>query len=239
MKSLVFDTGVIISLSSNGLLWLLEPMRKKFKGQFVIPASVKREIIDMPLQSLRFKLEAMQVLSEVAKGNIKLYNGQDISEVNWLLKLANSLFKAKSSYIQIMHPGEIGAIVLAKRLKAGALLIDERTTRVLLEDPMRMRDLLQSKLHTKVDVDFGNLEKFKEYTKGINVIRSVEFCVVAYELGLFDEYALPSETKYVQGELKRKLLEGIIWGLKLRGCSMSDEEVADYLELEGFRSIGR
>lgn len=237
MKSLVFDTGVIISLASNGLLWLLEPMRKKFKGEFLIPASVRKEIIDMPLESLRFKLEAMQVISEVAKGNLKLQNGQYHEEVDELMAICNTMFKAKGNYIQIMHSGEVGAIVLAKKVNAEALLVDERTTRVLIEDSLRMKDLLQSKLHTKVFVNNESAQKFKEYTAGLKVIRSVEFCVVAFELGFLDEYVLPGEEKYVKGELKRKLLEAILWGLKMRGCSISDNEVYKYLELEGFREI--
>ncbi len=238
MRSIVMDTGVIISLASNGLLWLLEPMRKRFKGEFLIPSSVRREIIDMPLQSLRFKLEAMQVLSEVAKGNIKLYESPDIiEEAKRLSEISNNIFRAQGSYIQIMQSGEIGAIVLAKKVGAEALLVDERATRVLIEEPIKLKELLQSKLHTKVEVNFGNLEKFKQYTAGMKVIRSIEFCVVAFEFGLLDGYALSGEQKFVRGELKGKLLEAILWGLKMRGCSISDEEIIRYMELEGFSSI--
>ena len=238
MKYLVLDTGVIISLASNGLLWLLEPMRKKFKGDFIIPASVRKEIIDMPLQSLRFKLEAMQVLSEVDKGNLKLYESPDILEdAKWLSDISNNIFRAHGSYIQIMQSGEIGAIVLAKKVGAEALLVDERTTRVLIEEPLRLKELLQSKLHTHVDVNHDNLSRFIEYTKGMKVIRSIEFCVVAFESGFLDEYARPGEEKFIQGDVKAKLLEAILWGLKMRGCSISDNEIAKYIELEGFRQI--
>lgn len=237
MRYLVLDTGVIISLASNGLLWLLGPMRKKFKGDFLMPASVRKEIIDLPLQSLRFKLEAMQVLSEVAKGNLKLNEEDMYDEYNRVFNMCNNIFRARGSYIQIMHPGEIGAIVLAKKVGAEALLIDERTTRVLIEGPLKLKELLQSKLHTKVDVNKENLAQFIAYTKGMKVLRSTEFCVIAFESGFLDEYALPGEEKYVQGELKAKLLEAVLWGLKMRGCSISDNEVYKYLELEGFRQI--
>ena len=49
MKSIVFDAGGIISLTINDLLWLLEPLKKRFKGDFYISKAIKKEIVDKPL----------------------------------------------------------------------------------------------------------------------------------------------------------------------------------------------
>ena len=204
MRYLVLDTGVIISLASNGLLWLLGPMRKKFKGDFIMPASVRKEIIDLPLQSLRFKLEAMQVLSEVAKGNLKLHEEDMYDEYNMVFNMCNNIFKARGSYIQIMHPGEIGAIVLAKKLGAEALMVDERTTRVLIEEPLKLKELLQSKLHTKFDVNKEHMTQFMPYTKGMKALRSIEFCVIAFESGFLGEKGQPRAKKKKQGGEEKK-----------------------------------
>ena len=43
MRSIIFDTGPIISLVTNNMLWLLEPLKKQFKGEFYITKSVKKE----------------------------------------------------------------------------------------------------------------------------------------------------------------------------------------------------
>ena len=68
MRSIVFDTGPIISLTTNNLLWLLEPLKKKYKGHFHITSDVKRELIDRPLQTKKFKFEALQVMHIIKKG---------------------------------------------------------------------------------------------------------------------------------------------------------------------------
>ncbi|KHO51294.1 MAG: hypothetical protein QT04_C0044G0003 [archaeon GW2011_AR11] len=58
MKALVFDSGPIISLTLNGLLWMLRPLKQRFKGDFCITKAVYGEIISYPLHTKKFKLEA-------------------------------------------------------------------------------------------------------------------------------------------------------------------------------------
>ena len=55
MKSLVFDAGPIISLTMNNLLWLLDPLKVNFKGEFYIPMAVKGELVDRPLTTKKFR----------------------------------------------------------------------------------------------------------------------------------------------------------------------------------------
>ena len=78
MKSMIFDTGPIISLALNNLLWVLDPLKKKFKGNFYITKSVKKEIIDRPLNSKKFKFEALQVLHLYEKNVIELTGNDEI-----------------------------------------------------------------------------------------------------------------------------------------------------------------
>ncbi|MCD4666562.1 hypothetical protein K8R47_02010 [archaeon] len=53
---------------------------------------------------------------------------------------------------------------------------------------------------------------------------------VAYEIGLLKKY----ETSLVH-EVKRNLLDGMLWGLKLRGCAISSEEINDLLKVQRFK----
>jgi hypothetical protein len=48
---------------------------------------------------------------------------------------------------------------------------------------------------------------------------------VAYEKGLFDNCKN-------KGISNREILEGILWGLKLRGCAISFEEISEIITLE-------
>jgi len=227
MKSLVFDSSTIITLAMNNLLWILKPLKKQFKGEFYISQSVKKEIIDNPLKSKKFKLEAMQVLSIIDNGTLKIYDDSKYyPEIKELTKLANSLFKSKHNYIKILHEGEAGAVILAKKLQSDALIVDERTTRVLLEDPRKLEKYLERKMHRDVRLDTHNLKKFNEFVKGMTALRSVELGIIAFEMGLLDKYISKKKTT------KKDLLDALLWAVKLRGCSVSVEEINTILHFE-------
>jgi len=70
-----------------------------------------------------------------------------------------------------------------------------------------------------------NIKEFKSEIKDVNIIRSAELMTIAFEMGLFNEY----ENKYVN---KKEILDGILWGLKLRGCAISSEEIDEILRIE-------
>ncbi len=217
MRSLVFDASTIITLAMNNLLWVLKPLKKQFGGEFYISQSVKREIIDHPLKSKKFKLEAMQVKNVLEAGDLKVnseFSGAEIAD------LVNSLFMARGRFIKIMHDGEIGALVLARNVKSVALVVDERTTRMLVENPESLASVLSRKMHTTVTIDHKKLDKFKKWLGDLKVLRSIELGVVAYELGLLDKY----------GD-KKNALDALLWAAKLRGCSVSDSEINEVLEL--------
>ena len=62
MKSIVFDSGPIISFDLNNLLWLLVPLKREFNGKFYITSAVKRELVDKPLEIKKYKFEVRQCL---------------------------------------------------------------------------------------------------------------------------------------------------------------------------------
>ncbi len=224
MKYLVFDSSSLITLAMNNLIWVLEPLKKKYKGDFCISTSVRNEILDTPLKGKKFKLEAMQLRTEVKKGIICLKEDVKKEELLKVQRLVNNIFKARGRSLKVLHEGEIDALFLTKKLNADALVIDERSTRMLIEDPRSLAKVLQSKMHTPVKINEKALKEFQELFKGLKIIRSVELGVVAYELGLFDKYA-------VNG-LKKDVLDGVLWALKLRGCSISNKEIEEIVRSE-------
>src|SRR3989344_3588176 len=111
MKSIVFDSGPIISLAMNNLLWLLDPLKQKFKGEFFIPEAVKAEIIDRPLTTKIFEFEALQVESLIRQETIKIISSSEIERLaNHLGTLANSAFVAMGNPIKIVQYGEMQAL---------------------------------------------------------------------------------------------------------------------------------
>ena len=227
MKSMVFDAGPIISLAMNDLLWLLEELKKSFKGEFYISVTVKEELVDKPLSTKKFKFEALQVLKCINDGILTVITNDEIKKTTLhLLDLANNSFKAYNNPIRIVHQGEIEGLASSLFLESGAFVVDERTTRILIENPKRLWDILKNSLHTKIDVNENNLSEFQSITKATNVIRSVELVTVAYELGLLNKYLANIENP------KRTLLESVLWGVKLNGCAVSRREIDEIIKLE-------
>lgn len=225
MKSLIFDTGPIISLVTNNSLWILKPLKQKFNGEFYITQKVKKELIDKPLRTKKFKFEAITILEYINDGTLKISKQSVYPKAEILLSLANNIFKIKNKYLNIVSKGEMEALALTSNLKANALVIDERTTRMLLENQSALTKILSNKLHAKVTIDKNNLKKFQKELTKINIIRSSELLTIAYELGLFNKYLK-------NGVNKRTLLDGLLWGTRLRGCSISTQEINDIIRLE-------
>ena len=230
MKSLVFDAGPIISLAINDLLWLLEPLKKRFKGDFYISRAIKTEIVDKPLTTKRFKFGAIKVLHYIENKTITLVDNREIREkTELLLELANNSFMAHAQPINIVHYGEISGIAAALFNNSEAYIVDERTTRLLIENPNKLKNILRHTLHTDIKINHDKLRKFQEITKNIRIIRSVELVVIAYELGLLNKYLanIPHP--------KKTLLESVLWGVKLNGCAVSKRELEQILKMESKR----
>jgi len=219
MKTLVFDTGPIISLATNDLLWTLKELKKEFNGNFIISDIVKKELIDKPLKTKKYKFEAITILNLV-KENVLQIVPTPKNFFGKLKPLMNKLYYLPpDNYITTVHDGEISSLALAIEKRAEAFVVDERTTRLLIEDPIKLLELLRKKLHTRVLVNEENLNKFLELVKNIKVIRSTELMMIAYEKNLFKN--LEKLTA------KKELIDGLLWGLKLRGCSIAEDEIKE------------
>ncbi len=222
MRALVFDTSSIISIVTNDLLWVMQPLKKIFRGEFYIPNSVKKELIDKPLATKMFKLEAIMISKSILDGD--LIPQQELN-VDDLLTNVNSIYTVWGKPMHILDRAEVEALALTLRLQAEAYVVDERTMRLLIEDPMRLKEILESKLHRKVDVNRKLLKDFEEIVKGVKVIRSTELLAIAYEKGLLNKYVTPKTSD-------SDLLDGLLWGLRLRGCSISTDEINEVIRLE-------
>lgn len=218
MKALIFDTGSLITLSMNGLLYLVERLKKNFDGKFLITREVKYEIIDKPIGIPRFELGALRVKNLLERNIISLPESVDISpnkikkETERIMEIANHSVKSKGRWIKIVSPAEMSCLALSlKLLERGIkslIVIDERTTRLISEKPENLQKLMSQKLHTEVIVF---LNKLKEFSK-LKFIRSTELVYVAYEKDLLE----------IKG---KKALEAVLFATKFKGSSVSFNEI--------------
>jgi len=232
LKSIVWDTSPLISLALNNLLWTIPLLKKRFKGEFYITGVVREESIDKPLDSKKFKFEALQLLKLLNEKQFILVDNEKIPALtDELLDTANNIYSAKNHPMQIVHRGEMEALAASLILGSDAFVVDERTTRKLLEEPMELKAILEEKLHTKVDANPVKLNSFKKLTKGIKVLRSFELMIIAYELGILDVY------KPDLDQPDRVLLDAVLWGLKLDGCAVSEVEIEGIIVQETRRKV--
>ena len=227
MKSIIFDAGPIISLATNNLLFILPPLKKQFSGKFYLTLSVKKELVDRPFEIKKFKFEAIQIEKLIEDGVLEIIDSDFIrNESPRLLEMANTSFRAFNNNMQLVHFAEMSALAAAITLNADAVVIDEKTTRLMMENPKLLLEILKKTLHTSININESNLREFRSRTKNIRAIRSIELVAVAYEHGILDGYI----TKIP--DAKRNLLESVLWGVKLSGCAVSRDEIAQILRME-------
>lgn len=227
MKSLIFDAGPVISLTTNNLLWVLDYLKERFNGDFYIPDAVKGELVDKPLASKKFKFEALQVSFRIRKAVLNVLETPQIKALaEELLELANHSFKVRGKWLQIVQYAEMEVLASAVIMNASAVAIDERTTKLLVEDPDALARMLAKHLRGKVVVNKKNLDKVRQWTKSIRIIRSVELVMIAYEKGILDKYLLDEKAS------RKTLVESLLWGVKLHGCAISRRELDELVALE-------
>ena len=217
MKYLIFDSSSIITLSMNNFLHILDQLNEEFDGEFCITPQVKNEVVDNPLAIKRFELEALNILSLIKRGVLEVKDSKNLSREMQKMKISlNSLFVTNGQKLKLFHDGELSCIALANELMGQGhevlLIIDERTTRMLIENQENLRKLLEEKLHAKVDIRKINLN----FIKDIKVIRSAELGLVAYKQGFIE---LPTS--------KEQAVDAILYALKYKGCSISHIEIEE------------
>ena len=121
-KAIIFDASSLIGFSMNGLLYIIEELKKNFNGHFIITKEVKYEIIDRPLNIKRFKLEALKLTELFNKKVLELPEVFGIDEeiiskkTQEFLNSSNSMYKDNRGDIHLLDLGEASCLVLGKML---------------------------------------------------------------------------------------------------------------------------
>ncbi|MBW3002216.1 hypothetical protein KY338_03595 [Candidatus Woesearchaeota archaeon] len=227
MKAILFDAGPIISLTTNNLLWLLEPLKEKFGGEFYLTEGVRKELIEKPLRTKKFKFEALQVQYMIDKGVLKIIkDGKLRNKAERLIDLANGIFFVHGNPLKTLQLGELESLAAAKMMDIPYIVVDERVTRLLLENPGQLEELLEKRLHADVHVKSARLAKLHKQVEGVKLIRSFELVAIAYELGLLDRYVVKVP------DARKQLLQAVLWGIKLNGCSVGQREIDEIVRIE-------
>lgn len=224
-RKIVADSSSIISLSDSCLLYLMREINRREGIEFVIPKSVEFESVTRPLEIHRFELNAMRIKKGIDEGWISVseLNEKSVNFVKEMKIKTNSLFFSGNRALEIMHAGELEALALAKEINAVALLVDERTTRMLLEEPFRLKELIQRRQGVKVEAGKDAIAGLESFMPRLPVIRSTELIAFAFEKNLFNTELLADFPS----------LQAALYAVKFKGCAVSGEEIEKYLKSLG------
>ncbi len=224
-KVLIFDASSIISFTMNGLFDEIRKLKSIFKGKFLITSEIKREVIDNPIKIKRFKFEALkikQLLEEKVfemPSSIRINDEEILKRGQEILKIANSSFISEVKKIHLIDLGEASCLALSEILNKkeikNILVVDERTTRMLIERPENLKNLLEKKMHVNIKINEKNIKSFT----GFKIIRSTELAYVLWKKGL-------TRLKGID------ILEGLLYALKFKGASISHDEIREITNLK-------
>jgi hypothetical protein len=220
-KILFFDAGPVITLVLSRLYWLIPELKKRFGGKFYITPAVKYELVDRPLTVKRFEFEALQVMRMIREGALEIYEQVPKGKVEETKRIANSAFRVRNKGIDLVQEGEMESVISASYLEGAAVVMDERTLRLMIESGPKMKELLTQRFHHPIEVDASRVRQFAKQFGSVQIIRSVELIGVAYRLGLLDRY-LPERKG--GNEL---LLDAVLWSAKFNGCAVTEQEIEE------------
>ena len=225
-KVIVFDSGVLISFSMNGITDLIKKLKGIFRGKFLITREIKKEVIDTPLKIKRFSLEALKLKELLDEGVLELPDSMGISDeeisekTRAVMETANTSFYGGGRDIHLIDIGESSCIALSKVLTErgikNVMAVDERTTRSLIEEHENQRRFLERKFHVKININHDKVDLFN----GFSVIRSPELVYVAYKKGL------------VEIKDHGNVLDALLYAMKFKGASISDQEIEEIKKIK-------
>ncbi len=222
-KAIIFDSSTLISFAMNGLYEEIRKLKGIFQGKFLITQEVKKEVIDVPIKINRFKFEALKIKSLLEDktlempSSLKISDGDISKKTLEVLNIINSAFRGDHKNIHLIDSGEASCLVLSKILADkgidNVIAVDERTTRMAVEKPENLRIFLEKKLHTQIKADIEKIKRFGEF----KLIRSTELGYILCKKGLL--------------KLKNGVIESLLYALKFKGASISDDEIREMKNL--------
>ncbi len=220
--NIVVDSSSLISLSSSCLIKVLEKFSQENRMNFFISKKVEIESVETPLGIKRFELNAVRISKAIEEKWVEIVEPNSFieKEARRMENTANNCFFIRKNPITLIHGGEAESLALAKQLNAKAILIDERTTRLLAENPANLRDHMQARIGEKISMDRLMVGKFQQEFSDVLFLRSSELVALAFEKKLLESELSENE----------KSLEACLYALKYGGCALSFNEIEEFLQ---------
>lgn len=218
----VIDSGTMITLSGTCLMNVFKNFVRTNKFELLISSTIALESVWNPISNKKFALNAARIKYAISEQIVNSVpkDSQVSFEMEKILRLANNIFFTQHGPLTIIQAGEAEALALAKIHNAKAMFIDERTTRSLIENPTRLKQVLERRQEEAIKINQENLDAIRGMFPNLLMFRSVDIIALAFEQDLFDH-------ELAHGKLE---LEAALYSAKYNGCAVSENEINDYLK---------
>lgn len=217
--SVVCDSSSLIALTESGLLGALISTKMKMKGDLLITKGVVNESITYPIAIPEYSFAAVRIERALNSKMLRVIE-YSTSTLDRILHSANNMFYTERPF-HLVDEGEAEMIAAAVDNGLKMLLMDERTTRALIESPMDLKDHLEEEFRIRINVNQDMFDQFKATTKGLQVIRSAEIVALANEKGYFKKFK----------DLSGKAYEAALYSVKFKGCAIGFDEIEELVKL--------
>ncbi|HII39052.1 TPA: hypothetical protein HA318_03565 [Candidatus Micrarchaeota archaeon] len=222
MVNLVLDSSSLISLSETCNIDCLYFFQHHSRALFIVPPSVYQEIIANPLKISCFEFSAVRLRKVVEDGVAIEATAFELKKrTREVMAAVNNCVRVNDKPLALLHEGEAQCLAAYWVFDVIALAIDEKTTRLLVENPQKLVQILKEERVGELEVDEKALARFKEVTFGVKIIRSVELIAVAAEKGFFRQYK----------QFENQAFHAALLAMRRAGCSLTDKELKEYIEV--------
>ncbi|MDO8627059.1 MAG: hypothetical protein Q7K42_01210 [Candidatus Diapherotrites archaeon] len=196
-------------------------MSTEMNLEMYIAPGVEYESVTRPREINRFKLSSVRIGDAIKEGWMKVWKDKkQIQEsVKEIQEIANKIYYSDEGEMTIMHLGEAESLALINIMQTDIFGIDERTVRMLIEEPFALKKHMQIKYEQNIYLNKEMLEKFKALMPKITIIRSTELISLAFENGLFQQELSEDQES----------LSAALYSLKYSGCAISGQEIEEFV----------
>jgi hypothetical protein len=220
-NDVICDSGVLISLTSACLDNLLYFFAENHGLRFVIPPSVEEEVVGRPMKNnLREHLfSSIRIKDAIDDGVVVVVDAKVEDTTRRIMNMANNLFYIRGKPLRLIQIGETEMLAASKKLGIEHVLIDERTTRMLIEAPFVLKEHLEEEFRVNIMIDKKKFKELSAEISPIKALRSSELVMLAYENGYFKRFQ----------NSKKKAIEAALYKIRYSGCSIGYDEISEYL----------
>lgn len=211
----ICDSGPLISLSNNCLFNVISFLSQRSNVDFIIPSGVEDEIVNTPIKISKYAFAAMRFKKAIIEKEITIVNSKNLL-VQKIKNTANNTYHLRGKPLQILHKGEAECLAAYQEYKCQALVIDEKTTKLLIEAPERLQEVMQREYKEKINFNDKAAREFAKLTPNVQILRSTELVAIAMQKGYFDNFPEPKEA-----------YAAALTSLKNAGCSVTEGEIKE------------